>query len=238
MFQKTKISPNLLRWLCTTLLAAAVYVFWFRSTGELYLPWIVAFGVTINEGIRRYAGDSFAGGDIAEQYRILAALVVGYVIIPTLFLSSWRRIMRDRIAVTAGQSVLFIVTGAITFVLFIPSFWEAIEMRNNSVQTETKLALQSEKDELMQDLTRLAYDAYLYRLLPSSSGGGDNSYVGYKPPAGAVSSSGSRYVVTHVEHGLIRFRAVSALYDGSAVGAEIDSTGKIKRFAYEGMFSM
>jgi hypothetical protein len=238
MFRKINTSPNLLRWVCATVLGTAVYFLWFRSYAESDLPWNAAFFLTINEAIRMYAGDSFNGGDLDLRYRMLAILVVGYAVIPTLFLYSWRRIFREQMAATVGHSVMFILTGAITFVLFVPSFWEAIERHDVAKKTEVSFAMQNEKEELMQDIGRLAYDAYVYRLLPSSAGGGNNSFVGYRPPAGAASSSGSQYEVTHIDNSVIRFRGMSAVYLGSAVSAEIDSTGQIKNFAYEGLFTM
>ncbi|HUN65053.1 MAG TPA: hypothetical protein VMW43_03060 [Bacteroidota bacterium] len=238
MFRKINLSPDTLRWLCAWALGASVYFLWFHSSGEVYLPWISASSLTVSEGIRLYAGDAFAVNDAGDRYRILAVLVAGYIVVPTLFMYSWRRLFREQTDRCTGPSLLFIVSGAITFILFVPAFWQAIEVHKEAVRTEKAVAVQTEKDELTQDLGRLAYDAYLYRLLPPASGGGGDSFAGYRPPPGATSSAAAHSEVVQADKGMIRFRETSGIFPGSAVTAEIDSTGMIRNITYEGIFTL
>ena len=95
----------------------------------------------------------------------------------------------------------------------------------------------SNKDALVNDLNNLGVDAYRYRSLPGTLGGGGRSYVGYAVPLKLrTNENGSFTPTTAVSTAnTITFVATSSLGYGT-VTAVLDQSGKLATFTYTGDF--
>jgi hypothetical protein len=60
----------------------------------------------------------------------------------------------------------------------------------------TQKNIQVRRDSMVADITRIAADAYQYRLRPASMGGGGGSYLRYAIPAGLRSNQLGTYEIS------------------------------------------
>lgn len=94
----------------------------------------------------------------------------------------------------------------------------------------------SNRDAIINDLNNLAAQAYQYRIRPSSMGGGQGSYAGFKIPARMASNGNGTYETLIVEPNLVRFRATSGAVNGT-VESSIDRDGRLSDWKYSGAFA-
>ena len=94
----------------------------------------------------------------------------------------------------------------------------------------------SNRGAVINDLNNLAAQAYQYRIRPSSMGGGEGSYTGFKIPVRMTSNENASYETVLVEANKVRLRATSASGDGT-VEASIDGDGRLGDWAYSGKFA-
>jgi hypothetical protein len=97
-------------------------------------------------------------------------------------------------------------------------------------------SVSSNKDDIINDLNNLRANAYQYRLLPSTMGGGGYAYTGYTVPLKLQSNSNGSYTTTSVATGSITFKGTSSQTATNTVTAVLDSTGLLSSFTYTGEF--
>ncbi len=96
--------------------------------------------------------------------------------------------------------------------------------------------VRSNLDAVINDLNNLSAMAYQYRIRPSSMGGGEGSYTGFKIPPRMTSNSNAAYETLIVEPNRVRYRATSAKGNGT-VESSIDQTGRLSDWKYSGKFA-
>lgn len=94
----------------------------------------------------------------------------------------------------------------------------------------------SNRDAIINDLNNLAAQAYQYRVRPTSMGGGQGSYSGFKIPVRMASNANGTYETLIVEPNLVRYKAKASSGNGT-VEASIDQDGRLSNWNYGGEFA-
>ncbi|MCI0556276.1 MAG: hypothetical protein L0287_35480 [Anaerolineae bacterium] len=92
------------------------------------------------------------------------------------------------------------------------------------------------KDGMINELNNLCANAYQYRTLPASEGGGAGSYLGYEIPEEMAETENGVYRVTVALKDTIRFTGVSKLDELNTITVYIDETGRRREWTYTGYF--
>jgi len=92
------------------------------------------------------------------------------------------------------------------------------------------------QDAIINDLNNLSAVAYQYRIRPSTMGGGQGSYVGFKIPVKMLTNANASYETLVVEQNRVRYRATSAKGHGT-VESSIDQDGRLGDWKYSGKFA-
>jgi hypothetical protein len=95
---------------------------------------------------------------------------------------------------------------------------------------------QDNRDAVINDLNNLAAYAYQYRIRPSSMGGGEGSYAGFKIPEKMLTNKNASYETSIVEPNLVRYKATSARGFGT-VETSINQDGRLLDWKYGGKFA-
>ena len=95
----------------------------------------------------------------------------------------------------------------------------------------------SNKDALVNAMNNLSADAYRYRLLPSTLGGGGRTFTGYIVPSRLDSTEDGTFAPTTpvTTPDAVTFVATSNLGFGT-ITAVLDRGGKLSSFSYTGDF--
>ena len=96
-------------------------------------------------------------------------------------------------------------------------------------------SVSSNKDALISDLTNLSINAYQFKMLPSSMGGGNGSYASYRIPVKLQSNENGAISVSSAAATRLTLLATSALGYGT-ITAVCDSAGTLIGFTYAGEF--
>ena len=96
-------------------------------------------------------------------------------------------------------------------------------------------SVSSNKDGLTNDLNNLSANAYQFKILPSSMGGGGNSYASYTVPSKLQSNEDGTLSVVTASAASVTFLATSALGYGT-ITAVVDSAGGLGGYTYTGDF--
>ena len=92
------------------------------------------------------------------------------------------------------------------------------------------------KDAIINDLNNLAAYAYQYRIRPSSMGGGQGSFIGFKIPQKMLKNENASYETVIVEANLVRYRGTSVKGFGT-VESSINQDGRLLDWKYSGDFT-
>ena len=236
MNQKIERWCDLLRWLSAFLLAFLTYFFRFKEYEHKFYPWLIAGRATIDGALREFGGHGFMGIPPVYRYHVLADLVIGFVIVPTIFFFAWRKMQVRRGSPSLAATLVFVITGALTLTCFAPSIPAAMQLHKISLEMQRNGAIKAHKDDLMYDLGKLSFHAQAYWILPVSKHGGNNSFVAYTIPEHLKNSEGCRFDITSKSVDRIRFRGTSTRYPGSSISAEIVGAGQIRLFDFRGVF--
>ncbi len=96
-------------------------------------------------------------------------------------------------------------------------------------------SISSAKDGLINDLNNLSINAFQYKSLPRSMGGGSGSYVGYNIPSKLQSNEDGTFSVSTTTATRVTFVATSGLGYGT-ITVICDSLGQLGTFTYSGQF--
>lgn len=96
-------------------------------------------------------------------------------------------------------------------------------------------SVSSNKDALISDLTNLSINAYQFKMLPTSMGGGSGSYASYRIPVKLQSNEDGAISVSSATASQLTLLATSALGYGT-ITAVCDSAGTLGSFTYAGDF--
>lgn len=194
-------------------------------------PWVVASGITIEQGLNLFSGKSVQPLSFEQQATLLGVLWLVAVLGPTLFLLGWRqrRIERASGAVSGKlriSTVTYLLGGIVTLTAALPALPAAIMQRVVAQRMYDAQAIASNRDAIINELNSLALHAVQYRILPKELGGGAGSYAGYTIPARMVTTENASYSMKDVTADKIGFVATSAPYPASTVSVTFDSDGR------------
>lgn len=96
-------------------------------------------------------------------------------------------------------------------------------------------SVSSNKDALINDLNNLSINAYQFKMLPTSMGGGSGSYTRYTIPLKLQSNADGTFAVSTVAAARLTFVATSAIGYGT-ITTVCDSAGSLSGFTYMGEF--
>ncbi|HEY6951067.1 MAG TPA: hypothetical protein VI758_01600 [Bacteroidota bacterium] len=202
-------------------------------------PWIVAGGRTIANGLRAFSGEPLNIPSNTAQLTALASLLLGFVICPTVYLFRWRdRHLRNVATSTHEHLTLpglffnyFTIVTLFLCIAIVPvaTFGEFVRSSIRSAQ-----AVQTNKDNMINDLDAIVVDLQQYRILPKSLGGGDGSCIGYNLAPGFAQTRNGVYSIT-VEKEKAVIVGRSLLFPSSSIKVELDAKGLELRQAKAGM---
>lgn len=93
----------------------------------------------------------------------------------------------------------------------------------------------SNKDALINDLNNLGVNAYQFKMLPSSMGGGSGTYTQYAIPSKLRTNEDGTFSVSLAAANSITLVATSAIGYGT-ITVTCDSVGQLGGFTYTGQF--
>ena len=253
MYQKTK-SPEFasgLFWqVCLLTLFAVAFVlysqksFWpesmyaLRTYTPTLFPWVVAAGQTIESGLLAFSGKPVLAPGGREEADVLVALLLAAVVFPTVFLLEWRRRKvsghpsqeREPLRVSG---VLYALSGVIVLLMAVTILPTTIVSESARSSLRHRQALQTNRDAVMYGMNLIDVDLSQYYILPKDLGGGNHSYKQYHLPPQLAASDVATYVVT-AEDKVASIRATSTRLPSSWISVEVDSTGRMGKWAVGG----
>jgi len=179
-------------------------------------------------------------GGLILTFGILSIVLLG----PILGIPAWVMGHRDLKKIRAGliaagqkgltQSgmILGIIGTFISpFVIIVVGIAIAVGLSLFSAQS-----VQSNRDAIINDLNNIAAQAYQYRIRPTSMGGGEGSYRGFRIPTKMRTNENGSYEARVVTSDLLEFTATSAQNNTNAITVYIDSDGRLTNWTYRGDF--
>jgi hypothetical protein len=146
-------------------------------------PWVNAGGHSINNGLTMFSGNTPQLPDTSEKLGYLISLLGVYILFPTLFFFGLRNRAGERISgvvspVFRKSTIQFVLGGMVTLGAAMPSVPIAIIQHqvSNSLRGEQKI--QADKDEMINEINKIAWKLCEYRVLPKDLKGGSGSFNG------------------------------------------------------------
>ena len=250
--KEREFSPDFIRLLVALTGATLLLVFMYehhvfntpnRLWARMYLyPWIVAGGNTIANGLTEFSGKTPTLVAMPDRLAALLGLLFGLVIGPTLFFFGWYNRRKDRASGAStpslkGSAVISVIGGILTFSIAIPSIPMAWRQVRVASYLHSAQAIQSNKDQMINDLNMIAYNARQYRILPSNFGGGNGSFAGYSIPQTLMATEHGTYAAMVTEDA-ITLKSISKKYSDCKISTRINKEGEFDNgeWKYEGEF--
>jgi hypothetical protein len=159
-------------------------------------PWITAGGVSVSSGLDVFSGLPLSPPTEGQRLSMLAGVLLGLVVGPTLLLLSWRRSKTQPPGGKSRTRLGFLIGGMLVYALALPAIPIALLQWNNYRSMQAAQAAGEERDEVIYALQLILRDAREYKILPAAEGGGNGTFAGYALP---VSLSGNQYGNYEVE---------------------------------------
>jgi hypothetical protein len=203
-------------------------------------PWVIAGGHTIQNGLLAFSGKPAEAVNGKDQVRALVALIVVMVLLPTIVFLQWRRRKLDAepsIHTTSWSlpRVFYSLCGAIILYLSVGSLPMAVYGEVFRTRLREAQAVQSNRDEIINELNFMGFDLFQYYIFPKEAGGGDHCFDGYALPDSASKTAEATYVVTPNGQTIV-IHAQSIRYPSSWVEVKVDSLGRLGSWSYGGKF--
>ena len=208
----------------------------------LLAPWIIGGGHSIANGLEEFSGHELV--PVLESLRIttlVGVLLLG-VITPTLTLLLMGK--RTGKAASAPARGIFLVSAIITatFTIFILPVGYVSSRVTASLQEAQ--AVQSNKDNIINDLNVIAWRMREYRIVPKALGGGGDDISGYVLPAGLAETEDAKYSVkiavlrtTTPAGGVLgTIHASSKKFADAGVDVTVYESGNMANWIYQGSF--
>ena len=258
--QQREFSPIFVRWMVMLTITTLLMVFFhidfpsvvsmlFRSAPDrlttwlAFFPWVMAGGFTISQGISEFSTGIPRNLSPAEEWVTLLGLIVAYVIAPTVVLFLWRNLHnRKEEGTTQVQislrpsNIVFGIAVAFIIIIIVQVLPAAYVEHQVLVSMKKSTAIQANKDDIMNEMLKIGWDGYQYRILPPVAGGGGDSYRGYTLRPGMSATQSGNYSVLYSSKDTILIKGSSNLNSGNSVTCLIDSAGQLRNFRYYGDF--
>ncbi|MGB2867732.1 MAG: hypothetical protein WBD36_04730 [Bacteroidota bacterium] len=208
----------------------------------LLAPWIVGGGQAIANGLSEFTGHELV--PVPNPIRIatlLGVLLLG-VITPTLTLLLMGK--RSGKASSAPARGVYLVAAIITttFAVFVlPMGYVASRV---TISMQAGQAVQSNKDNIINELNVIAWRMREYRTVPKALGGGGGEIRGYVLPSGVAGSEEAKYTVGFAVPGtaatgrgtLATIHASSKKFTNEGVDVTVYESGQLGNWSYQGSF--
>jgi hypothetical protein len=202
--------------------------------------WVYAGGQTIANGLLEFSGKGPTSVPDQRMRASLISILITLIVAPTLCLAG----IRSR-ALTPGvrsgpvhwraSHVVYLLGMFVTVVVIVMGVVSAVLQLSVSVSLRQSQAVQSNKDEMINDLNWIAIRVREYRALPVRFGGGAGSYQGFVlGPSLAHTGQGS-YTVEDRDS-VVAVHGRSNPYATASIEVMIDTRGKMWGWTYAGEF--
>ena len=242
--KKSEFSPMFLRWLISLTIVTLLFVFlgdYVFARDELRftpVPWTIAGGVVIEQGLELFSGRQL--GPISMAYRIsmLAGLLAGFVFGPALLLFSWRRLLTGPKRSMLSPPLIGFVFGVIFLSMCVlGTVAGAIMAPRVAASMRSAQDLGENRDQIIGGMWRVSIDAYQYKILPKNYNGGGGSYKGYAVPPSLQKLETNEFVVVSATDTSVTIMGSSTKYPGAGVQSDYDRQGKLHgRITFMGSF--
>lgn len=210
------------------------------STPTTVFPWMIGGKQTIENGLRAFSGKPPEPPPIGDKVRALGPVLISMVLCPTVFFLEWRRrrLMKERPLQKTSlriPGIFYALCGLVVVLVAVAVGPIAYFGESARANTRHAQAVQSNRDEIINELNALAVDAAQYNILPRQLGGGARSYEGFSVPETKAKTAEALYSVT-VTKSRVTFHATSAKFASCTVQVNVDSLGNMRDWRYEGEF--
>lgn len=211
-----------------------------REPATALYPWVIAGKQTIENGLAAFSGKPPKVPTLVDQARLLAAILIVFVISPTLFLLGWLRRQLKKSQATGGfrlhgSGLLYLFSGVITLYVALSAPPIVYFTERGRLDLRQAQSVQDNRDQIIKDLSLLALDIYQYRLLPRQMSGGGGTYLGYGLPREMSKTDDASYSVAVKDHE-VAIHAQSTIYPSASVEVTVDTTGRLVWWNYAGEF--
>lgn len=235
-----EFSPSFLRWLAALTIATLTFVFATERIGLLKsnqeldslhrnsLPWVTAGGIVIHQGLSMFSGKDPQPATNEQRLWMVIILLMGSVVGPTLLLVSWRALTIQPLKSPLSLANIGFFFGIIvTSFFFLSTLIVSIVHPQVAESMRKAQALGDHRDQMIADLSHIAFEAIQYRILRRSLGGGAGSYKGYEISPRLKKTSEGEYNQIETKDTTMVILGSSTLYPGSAIKAVYGRNGKL-----------
>jgi len=244
MNQKTEqtgeFSGSFIRWLILLTLATVCMFLYLnydlgRKSWFTLLPWLSAEELSLRQGIEAFSGSMRSGVQQERNLHLLAGLLAGFILGPTLMLSGWRAFKRGKGGIILN-STAFIAGGIVTFSAIILTITPLLHKTQGIDKLKNSKEIEDQSHMLSVDLRRIATKVYEYYILPKDLGGGGHSYDNYNLPPELNSNENGTFQIVGRSQDLIKIKVTSVKFSKASITAELDSEGELRNYQHEGEF--
>ena len=208
------------------------------ETTTALLPWIVAGGQTIANGLSDFSGEQPVILAVAKAKAIVGLLL--FVVGPTVvFLGLRRRSIGENLwQQLQPWHISHVLFGLCTaFVLVFACAIPYMAIRGEEVRHSLREAQapQNSRDRIINEMNLISIDAAQFFVLPEELGGGNRTLLSYQLRPELAESAEAMYT-SRIEAANIHVRAVSRRYADSWVEVTIDSAGRMNGWIFGGKF--
>ena len=204
-------------------------------------PAIFASGNTIANGLQTFSGKELTPTNLSLEIRVLANILIIYIIIPTVFFFNWRRRRIENKSIStinplSFSSVSYALSIIFTLSIAVTMTALAISSYQTRQNIEHTMAIQLNENEMINDLNLIALNVYQYRLIPKSLGGGEGKYTGFVIAPERAKTQNGIYKVTTSEN-QVTIKSQSLLFPSGIIKLTVNEQGQTEDWQYEGVFN-
>lgn len=240
---RSEFSPMFIRWLValTVMTFALTLVLDFspRPFEAGPLPWVTAGGITIHHGLTMFSGETPSELSAETRFSILAEIIAAFVLGPTLLFFSWRRqVLEPNSSMMRPSSIGFFFGAILTGIYMFPLLLMSIAHPAVASSMRKAQDLGMDRDLVIAGLARVSRDAYQYKIMPKSFGGGAGSYVGYRIPEDIAKTKSAEYIAAEETDSTLTISGSSRTFEGASVRGVYGPNGKLRRggFTFIGQY--
>lgn len=235
-----EFSPSFLRWLTALTVATLTFLFATERIGLLKphqeldslhrnsLPWVTAGGIVIQQGLSMFSGKEPQPATHDQKHWMLGILLMGFVVSPTILLFSLRAMtLQPPKSPLSVANIGFYLGIIVSSFFFLSTLIMSIVQPQVAVSMRKAQALGDHRDQMIADLSHIAFEAIQYRILPRSSGGGARSYGGYEISPRLKKTIQGEYSQIETKDTTLVILGSSTLYPGSAIKATYGKNGTL-----------
>jgi hypothetical protein len=212
------------------------------GTIPFFYPWVVAAGQTIANGLSEFSGQppSLVAWPLRTEM-LLNLLILG-IIVPTLTLLLMGK--RSGAGASAPARGLYLVSLIITTTFAVSMLPSGYLVHRVKVSMRESQAVQTNKDNIINDLNIIAWKIREYRILPKALGGGEGKTEGFVLPASVVKTDDATYTSEtgpfpssmNGVAAVAKLHASSKKYPGCEVDVTLLMNGNLWDWTYKGQF--